>query len=343
MLISSYLSAIPLPAIFIGPDARIQGANELAISIKPNAGDRRAFILVFRQPGVSTAIEKCLQTRQVQRAIYLHSDGPHEIRYEVTCSYISDGGLTGVLACFQDITHLEQAGEIRREFVANVSHELKTPLTALIGFVETLRGPARNDEKARDRFLGIMEAEANRMNRLVGDLLSLSRVEENARMRPTELVNVPDILRSITRNLATVAEAQESTVELDFTAEDVRVPADADQLIQVFTNLIENALKYGGKGRTVHVTLDEIEKDLQLRKPAIKVSVIDNGPGIDPVHIPRLTERFYRIDSHRSREMGGTGLGLAIVKHIVNRHRGRMKIESELGLGSKFTVVLPKN
>ncbi|WP_370229885.1 ATP-binding protein [Cognatishimia sp.] len=344
-MIQSLLEAIPLPAVFIGTDARLLGGNEQAIRLQPNAGDRRAFILVFRQPGFSTAFEECIRTKQTQTTVYLHSDGGHEIRYDVTCSYVDLESTKGVLACFRDVTEVEQAGEIRRDFVANVSHELKTPLTALLGFIETLQGPARNDTAAQERFLTIMGAEASRMNRLVGDLLSLSRVEEEARLRPTNELDVSDIVRTVARNLSEVAKAQNVTITLHGldSGADLTVLGDPDQLLQVFTNLVENAVKYGGSGGEVSIGFKTVERDLFLRRPAVRIDVTDNGQGIDPLHIPRLTERFYRIDSHRSREMGGTGLGLAIVKHIVNRHRGRLKIDSDLGRGSTFSVILPKN
>ncbi|UZD92162.1 ATP-binding protein [Cognatishimia activa] len=342
-MIAPLLEAIPLPALFVSTDSRVRGANARAVALQPNASEDRALVMVFRQPGLISAIEKCLQSKEPQKAIYLHNEEGQETRFEVNCSFVSLGDDIGVLACFQDVTHVEQAGEIRREFVANVSHELKTPLTALLGFIETLRGPAKDDPKARERFLGIMAGEASRMNRLVGDLLSLSRVEEDARMRPRTAEDVGDILSTVVRNLNEVAQSLDHQIIFEKPDGALKVPSDRDQLIQVFTNLIENGVKYGGSEGTVTVRVEQVEKDATLRKAAVRISVTDTGPGIDPVHLPRLTERFYRIDSHRSREMGGTGLGLAIVKHIVARHRGRMKIESTLGEGSTFTVILPKN
>ncbi|MGH1465550.1 MAG: sensor histidine kinase [Cognatishimia sp.] len=342
-MLSSYLSAIPLPCVFIGTDARILGANDLAKALKPGLTDKRAFILVFRQPGFSAAVELCLKTKQPHSASYVHSDGPQETRYDVNCSFVDVPGAKGVLVCFQDVTQVEQAGEIRRDFVANVSHELKTPLTALLGFIETLQGPAKNDSQARERFLGIMSSEARRMNRLVGDLLSLSRVEDEARMRPTTRIDVGQILASVVQNLSEVFKDHGHNLIFDQPANPIEIRGDQDQLMQVFTNLIENALKYGGKDGTVTIHIETADWDPTLLREAVRVTVSDTGPGIDSIHIPRLTERFYRIDSHRSREMGGTGLGLAIVKHIVNRHRGRLKVASELGKGSQFTVLLPKN
>lgn len=262
----------------------------------------------------------------------LRRDGQEQV-FQVT---VSGQGAGLVLCVFKDISAEEMAGAMRRDFVANVSHELRTPLTALMGFIETLKHAARDDPKARDMFLGIMEAEAGRMNRLVRDLLQLSRVEAEERVRPREAVELRGLLEGVISSLRGVAERTGDRVELTGAA--VTVPGDADQLTQVFTNLVENALKYGAAGQVVRVSLSAEET---VRGPAVRVEVADEGEGIDPVHLPRLTERFYRVDTHRSREMGGTGLGLAIVKHIVSRHRGWLRIESEKGRGSRFQVVLP--
>lgn len=340
--IQSYLDAIPLPAVFVGLGERILGANGRAVALNPRAGEDQPFMLIFRQPGLIEAVENCLSRHEPQKAVYYHTDGPHEIRYDVTLTFVSGAHLTGVLLCFTDVTELEQADQMRRDFVANVSHELRSPLTAILGFIETLQGPARDDADVRERFLGIMSAEASRMNRLVGDLLSLSRVEEDARRRPRDEIDLDALICSAVRNLAPLAEENGSSVNYTRTENPTMVVADQDQMMQVLTNLIENALKYGGQGTKVDIRLRDVARDVALRGPAWCIDVTDNGPGIDQIHIPRLTERFYRIDSHRSREMGGTGLGLAIVKHILNRHRGRLRIDSSRGNGSTFTVVLPK-
>ncbi len=339
--VQSFLDAIPMPAVFVETQMRIVGANDRARALNANAGDPRPFVLVFRQPSLGTALEACMSTGTAQKAIYHHRDGPHEIRYEVTLSRVQGGEIDGCLLCFNDTTHLKQADQMRRDFVANVSHELRTPLTAILGFIETLQGPAHGDQKAQDRFLATMAAEAGRMNRLVADLLSLSRVEEEARVRPTTIVDLDQLLRSTVRNLEPVAEEVGGSLFYDAPMEAPKLQADSDQLFQVFTNLIENALKYGGQGTEVTLRISKSPRDHVLRVPVLRISVEDTGPGIAPTHIPRLTERFYRIDSHRSREMGGTGLGLAIVKHILNRHRGRLAVESTEGEGSVFTVILP--
>ncbi|MGB7243806.1 MAG: ATP-binding protein, partial [Sulfitobacter sp.] len=222
-----------------------------------------------------------------------------------------------------------------------VSHELRTPLTALMGFIETLRGPARDDPAARDRFLGIMADEAGRMNRLVGDLLSLSRVEANERSRPDATVDLHKILNAVVHTNTQLADVAGVDLDPDLEQGPVYMVGDADQLTQVFTNLIENAVKYGAAGGRVTLRMKTVARDPALRQPAVRVHVIDYGAGIDPLHLPRLTERFYRADNHRSRALGGTGLGLAIAKHIINRHRGRLLIDSELGQGAEFTVILP--
>jgi len=245
------------------------------------------------------------------------------------------------LLCFEDQSDREHVSQMRRDFVANVSHELKTPLTALLGFIETLNTSARSDASARARFLEIMEREAQRMNRLVSDLLSLSQVEAVERMRPNEVVDVSRLLQETATTLAPVAEARGVRLHVVNADRLVKMAGDKDQLRQVFINLIENAIKYGGPNNEVSVTLSDISYQTRLGCEGIAISVVDKGPGIDALDIPRLTERFYRIDSHRSREMGGTGLGLAIVKHIVSRHRGVLKIDSAVGKGSEFKIILP--
>ncbi|KUJ86036.1 PAS domain-containing sensor histidine kinase [Ruegeria marisrubri] len=338
--ISDLIAAFPMPAVMIDRSERIVGANHEARSLLGDHIPGRHFAAVLRQPQVIDAIERCMGRREPVKTRHLSNDGAQDTTFEVECRYV--GALGAVLVSFMDVTHLEQAGQMRRDFVANVSHELRTPLTALLGFIETLRGPAREDAAARDRFLQIMAEEADRMNRLVGDLLSLNRVENQERIRPREKVDLTGQLRSTLKSLQPLADDAGVELSLDIPGQPVTVTGDADQLRQVFTNLVENAIKYGGSGGVVNVSLSLRERDPAVRGPAATVVVEDKGPGIDPVHLPRLTERFYRADSHRSRQLGGTGLGLAIVKHIVNRHRGRLRVESELGKGSQFSIILPR-
>jgi two-component system phosphate regulon sensor histidine kinase PhoR len=339
---ASFLDAIPIPAVLVGADERLRRLNAPAETLLGAALAGRHYVTALRQPELLDAVESALRLARPSEATYLSSEASRETVWRATAAPVKlEAGGQGVLVTFLDTTPVREADQMRRDFVANVSHELRTPLTALLGFIETLKGAARDDAPARERFLGIMEGEAERMNRLVRDLLSLSRVEEAERMRPTDPVEITGLVASVALTLAPMAEAQGVTLTVETLPEPLDVPGDDDQLRQVLSNLVENAIKYSGRGAAVTLSLHRSELDALLRAPAVTIAVRDTGEGIDPVHIPRLTERFYRVDSHRSREMGGTGLGLAIVKHIVNRHRGRMRIESEPGQGSTFTVILP--
>ena len=343
VLIDECVSAIPMPALVVDRSERIIAANGDAVGLLGQNITGRHYATILRQPQVIEALEQCLRSKKPARTRHLSNDGAQDTTFQVECRYmntVAEGG--AALVVFQDVTHLEQASQMRRDFVTNVSHELRTPLTALMGFIETLRGPAREDAAARERFLQIMTDEANRMNRLVGDLLSLNRVESEERVRPTEQVDLTGLLQSTLNSLRPLGDGASVALVLNAPPDPVHLPGDSDQLRQVFTNLIENAIKYGEGGDSVTITIHPVDRDKAIRGPAVRVQVADQGPGIDPTHLPRLTERFYRADSHRSRQLGGTGLGLAIVKHIINRHRGRLRVESELGKGSVFTVILPR-
>ena len=335
------VQALPLVALIIGPDERITVANGHARSLLGQEIVGRHCITGLRQPNILDAIETVFRTKTKQESRYLGRDSGRDTTFRVNIAPIETGKGTSVLITFEDLTDIEDAGKMRRDFVANVSHELKTPLTALMGFIETLRGPARNDPKAQDRFLSIMEQEATRMSQLVSDLLSLSKVEENERIRPVQPVNLDAILNSTILALAPVAEKAAVAVTTHFPPTVPPIPGDENQLRQVFRNLIENAIKYGARGGKIDVIIDEAQESALLRGQGITVRVRDYGEGIAAHHIARLTERFYRVDSHRSREVGGTGLGLAIVKHIINRHRGRLRINSVVNEGTEFAVILP--
>ncbi|KAB7616104.1 histidine kinase [Amylibacter sp. SFDW26] len=252
-----------------------------------------------------------------------------------------DAELTGkkarAIISLEDISHIREAEQMRIDFVANVSHELRSPLTSLSGFIETLQGAAKDDPIARERFLDLMLNDAQRMSRLIGDLLSLSKLQASERVAPQETVNLDTILRRVVASLEPISNTEETSIVLFVSDNLPMVVGDADELTQVFQNLIENGIKYSKRGTEVIITAEaDPSHDNQLR-----ISVRDHGEGIDPQHIPRLTERFYRIDKGRSRDMGGTGLGLAIVKHILIRHRAYLHIDSNLGLGSIFSVFLP--
>ncbi len=338
----SFLSACPLPMLVVGDDERIAAENPGCRRLLGHSVLMRHYITVLRQPALLDAIERVLSgATDSAEARYLSWEGGRESTHSVTAGRLRQAGGDGVLLTFLDVTDRQQAETMRRDFVANVSHELRTPLTALMGFIETLRGAARDDAPARDRFLAIMAAEAGRMNRLVRDLLSLSQVEAVQRMRPDGRVDMAALVRSTVQTLRPMAEAAGPSLISRGAEEPAWVRGDADQLAQVLSNLVENAVRYGVGARRIVISVELVAAEPAIRGPALYVTVDDDGEGIDPVHIPRLTERFYRVDTHRSREMGGTGLGLAIVKHIVDRHRGRLRIESERGRGSRFVVILP--
>lgn len=341
----SVIACLSQPAILVNAEGRLDYLNTAAETLLGHAGAGQHFATALRQPALLEAVETCLQEGINTNCGYTGKSYTGETIYDVFVSSIEDGSRTTAFLVFEDVSAVEDIGQIRRDFVANVSHELRTPLTAISGFVETLRGPAAQDPVGAERFLALMAKEADRMNALIRDLLSLSKVEAEQRILPKDEIDLVDVIDSVIRRLSPQAEAAGIPITPP-SQSDVpsQVLGDFDQLVQVFTNLIENALKYSASGDdpSVRISLHAIDYDHMLRAPGIRVDVVDTGEGIDPIHIPRLTERFYRVDDHRSRQLGGTGLGLAIVKHIVNRHRGRLKIASTVGQGSVFSVILPK-
>lgn len=339
LALQDLVAALPMPALAVAPDEDVVALNAAAQNLLGMQVLGRPFITSLRQPSVAEAVEACLAGAQAAEAEYLARGNGGDLTYSVAVSRLGAQG--AVLVLFQDVTHVSAASQMRRDFIANVSHELRTPLTALMGFIETLRGPARDDAPARERFLGIMTGETERMNRLVGDLLSLSRVEADERVRPKTQVDVIAVLSGALRTLEPIAAEAGVTLSVQLPDTGITLRGDIDQLTQVFTNIIENAVKYGGADKTVYISATIAPTAPLLRAAGVVVRVRDEGAGIAARHLPRLTERFYRADSHRSRALGGTGLGLAIVKHILNRHAGRIKITSKLGQGTEVIVVLP--
>jgi len=239
----------------------------------------------------------------------------------------------------RDLTEARRLERMRADFVANASHELRTPLASLTGFIETLQGPAKGDPQAQEQFLGIMLDQAERMRRLIDDLLSLSRIEMKVHVQPETLVDLGRIMRHSAQSLLPVAKEQGVEFNVTVPDEPAEIRGENDELVQVFNNLVENALKYGSSGGRVDISC-RLDPD-SAETPYWIAEVRDYGPGIDPEHLPRLTERFYRVDVVTSRQMKGTGLGLAIVKHILTRHRARLEIESKPGEGACFRVFIP--
>lgn len=335
------IGLLPLPAMVIGQERFIGGMNPPAARLLGEGLAGRHYMAVLRQPAIVERIEACLKRGEAGSAQFSRRLAGQVQEFRLTIAPLEQAAQRAALLMFEDITPFEEARRMRSEFVANVSHELRTPLTALQGFIETLQGPARDDPRARARFLEIMAREAERMNRLIEDLLSLSRVEDRENQRPRESVELCGLIREQVAALEPAAARRAVRIRSEGLGQALELPGDGDQLRQVFANLLDNAIKYGAEGGEVRLRLRRRQHVAALRGPGVQIDISDQGEGIPAHQIGRLTERFYRIDTHRSRDMGGTGLGLAIVKHILNRHRGRLRIASEPGKGSTFTVFLP--
>ena len=337
------LNGLPQPVLIIDWSRYIVFSNKAATAFFDSDLTGQLVHAALRQPEALRCIDEAQNSLRSTHGRVTLSTNDIDTAFRMNAVPIdSNGEEHGVIVIsLTDVSRVDEAEEIRRQFVANVSHELKTPLTTLTGFIETLKKLNADERETRMRFLEIMQEEAERMNRLIEDLLSLSRVESLERVRPKIVVDLAEVLKSSVRQLNFMSDEQNTDISLCAEDIDMRVFGDQDQLAQVFFNLLENALKYGGQGGVVHVSCCSHADFDDFAGPAVSIAITDEGEGIEAVHLPRLTERFYRVDGHRSREVGGTGLGLAIVKHIVHRHRGRLKIKSELGMGSEFTVTLP--
>jgi two-component system phosphate regulon sensor histidine kinase PhoR len=333
----SLVRALPDAALLLDTAGTVLAANQLAAQTVSSVkiGDPVSFAV--RVPEVLEAVRAAGSgggPRQVEFAERVPLDRAIQADIVPVRFAGQEGGPPDViLLIFHDMTQQRRVEQMRVDFIANASHELRTPLASLSGFIETLQGPARNDAQARERFLKIMAAQARRMSRLIEDLLSLSRIELNAHMRPEAEIDLVAVVGHVRDTLAPLARERDVEVGFETPGRPMMVRGDRDELIRVFENLVENALKYGGSGGRIEIRLAFEASDAVA-------SVRDFGPGIAPEHLPRLTERFYRVDTAHSREQGGTGLGLAIVKHIVARHRGRLGIESVPGEGATFTVRL---
>ena len=327
------VETLPDPLIVLGPDRLVLRANAAA-----NAAFGSEMPAVLRHPLLRAAIDRLLISGGPQEA---DLSLPVPVAREVHATVFRLGGAR-VAAVLSDRTRERALERMRADFVANASHELRTPLASLIGFIDTLRGPAADDPPAQARFLAIMAEQALRMNRLIDDLLSLSRIELVEHQTPTEPVALAELLRFTAAAFEPRVKARGIHLDVQVPDDLPAVPGDDDQLGQVLQNLLDNAVKYGREGGTVRLSAALAAPGGRWpARPGVTVSVADDGAGISREHLPRLTERFYRADKGRSRAVGGTGLGLAIVKHIVNRHRGQLAIESREGEGATFTIWLP--
>jgi two-component system phosphate regulon sensor histidine kinase PhoR len=339
------IAAIPDPLILLDERRRIVRANVEATAFIGVIPEPRDLAAALRNPAVLAAADAVLRGERA-RVIDFSLTVPVERQLRARFARIdhpSSDGATAVLT-LHDITELKRAEQMRADFIANASHELRTPLATLIGFIETLRGPAREDAEARERFLAIMHGQASRMTRLVEDLMSLSRIELNEHVLPRDRVALSPLLRQIAETLELRVGERDMYIRLEVPPDLPAVLGDRDELVQVFQNLIDNAIKYGRAGTEIAIRAatgpPPTRGNNGSQAATVFVAVRDQGEGIPREHLPRLTERFYRVDTARSREMGGTGLGLAIVKHILNHHRGVLEVESTPGIGSVFTVFL---
>jgi two-component system phosphate regulon sensor histidine kinase PhoR len=340
-LIEALFNGMHGAAIVLDREGRVIAFNGEAASIAPALRHGEPALISLRMPALVDAIRRAGKRREPQRVEFFERV-PTDRWFEAFVAPVKPPGeRTGdlVLLTFNDLTPLRRVEQMRADFIANASHELRTPLAALLGFIETLQGPAKNDVGAREKFLAIMQQQATRMARLIDDLLSLSRLELNAHLQPNTAIELAPIVRQVVDGLMMLARDREVDINVSAPQNPLAVLGDRDELIRALENLVENALKYGAAGKRVDITL--ARGQTRAGAPEVRIAVRDFGPGIAPEHLPRLTERFYRVDVSDSRAQGGTGLGLALVKHVLNRHGGRLTIESTLGAGAAFMMHLP--
>tara|TARA_R110002020_G_scaffold12525_1_gene45870 strand:- start:770 stop:2059 length:1290 start_codon:yes stop_codon:yes gene_type:complete len=341
--VSVFADALIDPCLVLDRRGVLLHANPAARRQFPGVTTGNPLSFSMRNPELVQAIDAALRSG-VTRSIELHETVPSETWDKVVVAPLSRPGMDWfsdedrqLMVTFQSLTDLKRVEALRSDFIANASHELRTPLASLLGFIDTLLGPAAKDAAAREKFLGIMRGQAERMSKLIDDLLSLSRIEMHQHVRPTGSIDLAALLREVREGLMTQAKAADVEIRINLFAGPSTTIGDRGQLYEVFENLLDNAIKYGAGGKFVEVSL------APAGRPGFAhvVTVIDHGPGVEPEHVPRLTERFYRIDADASRKKKGTGLGLAIVKHIVNRHRGQLSIKSKPGEGMRVDVFLP--
>lgn len=326
----------PLPLIITEVDEIIAAASLAARQLFPGLSTGRPISLALRNPELLDALA-ATRKDNAARTIVLNDNRPASQVMRVHISAFARSGPRGslIMCVFEDLTEQRATERMRVDFIANASHELRTPLASLLGFIETLQGPARDDVKARERFLPIMRDQAGRMARLIDDLLSLSRAELRAHQPPVATIDLRSTVREIVDSLSLSAKERGVGLVVSLPNEAMYIRGDRDDLLRLVENLVENGIRYGREGKQVEIAVAANTNGERV------LSILDHGPGIAAEHIPRLTERFYRADVSHSREIGGTGLGLAIVKHLVARHRARLEIESQLGAGATFKVIFP--
>ena len=330
--------ALDDPALILAPGGTLKYLNRAAVQQFGAMKEGAHLSSLLRPPAILNMVRKAMKTGGTYSIEHVEKV-PSERWFRVRIAPMVEiagmkGGSELYMLTFRDQSESRRMDRMRSDFIANASHELRTPLASLSGFIETMRGPAKDDPEARDRFLGIMFEQASRMTRLVDDLLSLSRLELKAHMVPTDEVDLVPLINHISDSLRPLAADLGVTIRVNAPEGPLVVAGDRDELIQVFENLMENACKYGRSGKWIDVTMSVADS----AGKGVEVSVKDYGPGIPREHVPRLTERFYRVSVEASRSKKGTGLGLAIVKHILTRHRARLVVHSTVGEGSEFIV-----
>ena len=336
------LEHLPDPLLLLDGAGRVLLVNKAMRAVVGLDAQKKHVSALFRTPAVLEAVERVAATGEPASTEFtLHV--PVERHYEAHLTRTQQAPQLSALL-LHDLTAARRAEEARADFVANASHELRTPLAAVSGFIDTLKGHAKDDPEAREKVLDIMSVEAGRMRRLIDDLLSLTRIEQNEHVPPSGKVDLAELLEDVAAAMAPLAAHDKVTIAVEAAEGLPPVTGERDELMQLFQNLVHNAIKYGRPGGHVWLSVGRADAHAPVRQGGggmLKACVRDDGEGIPREAIPRLTERFYRVDVKRSRERGGTGLGLAIVKHIVNRHQGKLSIDSQPGQGATFTVTLP--
>ncbi len=340
------LNGIPNPVLVVGQDHQLLALNASARSLFGHRLKNLSFEVVFRQPEprkcVLAALNGESDLKSTECRLVL-ADEVSDTVFRLTAKPLASAscGFDGALVSLADISEFDKNERMRRDFITNLSHELRSPITSIAGFVEMLRKGDWENEIARTRYLDIVASESSRMTKLLSDFLALSSIESREKIRPTSHVDLAEIVRESAASLLRLEKTKGARIRFKPGPENCRIVGDGDQLRQVFGNILENAIKYGSEGNRIDIAISWQDSSPEFAKPAARIEIADCGEGFDPVHIPRLTERFFRIDRARNRETEGTGLGLAIVKHALNRHGGKLLIESAPGAGSKFTVLLP--
>ena len=303
-VIDSFVETVNTPILVIDDRSYVISSNKAAVDLLGNDFKDRHFYVAIRQPAIINLFENVSGSNDIQKENFYKTVSGVDRTYEVTAKYSKE--LKIVSLSFDDVTDAVQANQMRRDFVANVSHELKSPLTSILGFTETLSGVIESNPSKAKQFLSVMERESLRMSSLIDDLLGLSRVEAAEKQLPSEQVNLGDIMREVLEILTATAAKKNIGIEYVQDAADPLIIGDYSQVVQVFTNLLQNAIKYGGDGNKIKVIMNSIEYHKSLLTTGYKVSVEDTGIGIEEHHLARLTERFYRVDDHRSRNEGVT-------------------------------------